>query len=78
VISVDTKKRELIGDFANKGQEYRPKKSPRLVCDHDFPVGKMVKVAPYGIYVMNDNTVFDTGEFAVASCLIHAKRPTCP
>jgi len=74
VISVDTKKKELVGNYANNGQEYRKKKNPRLVYDHDFPVGKMLKVAPYGIYVMNDNTAFvnlgqsrDTGEFAVES-----------
>jgi len=74
VISVDTKKKELIGNFANNGQEYRKKKDPRLTYDHDFPIGEMVKVAPYGIYVMNDNTAFvnlgtsrDTGEFAVES-----------
>lgn len=74
VISVDTKKKELVGNYANNGQEYRKKKNPRLVLDHDFPVGKMLKVAPYGIYVMNDNTAFvnlgqsrDTGEFAVES-----------
>jgi transposase len=74
VISVDTKKKELIGNFSNNGQEYRQKKSPRLTNDHDFPVGEMLKVAPYGIYVMNDNTAFvnlgtsrDTSEFAVES-----------
>jgi transposase len=74
VISVDTKKKELIGNFANKGREYRQRKASRLTCDHDFPVGEMLKVAPYGIYVMNDNTAFvnlgmsrDTGEFAVES-----------
>jgi transposase len=74
VISVDTKKKELTGNYANNGQEYRPKKKPRLTLDHDFPVGKMLKAAPYGIYVLNDNTAFvnlgisrDTGEFAVES-----------
>jgi transposase len=74
VISVDTKKKELIGNYANGGREYRQSKAPRLVYDHDFPVGEMLKVAPYGIYVMNDNTAFvnlgtsrDTGEFAVES-----------
>jgi hypothetical protein len=74
VISVDTKKKELIGNFANNGQEYRQKKDPRLTYDHDFPVAEMLKVAPYGIYVMNDNSAFvnlgtsrDTGEFAVES-----------
>jgi hypothetical protein len=74
VISVDTKKRELVGNYANNGVEYRLKKDPRLVFDHDFPVGKLLKVAPYGVYVLNDNSAFvnlgtssDTGEFAVES-----------
>jgi transposase len=74
VISVDTKKKELIGNYANNGQEYRQKKDPHLTYDHDYPVDEMLKVAPYGIYVMNDNTAFvnlgtssDTGEFAVES-----------
>ena len=74
VISVDTKKKELIGNYANKGLEYRLKKNPRLVFGHDFPKGELLKVAPYGVYVVNDNTAFvnlgrsgDTGEFAVQS-----------
>jgi len=74
VISVDTKKRELLGNYENNGREYRQEKNPRPVYDHDFPVDEMVKVAPYGIYVMNDNTAFvnlgcskDTSEFAVES-----------
>lgn len=74
VISVDTKKKELIGNFSNKGQEYRPQKDPRLTCDHDFPKGELLKVAPYGVYVLNDNTAFvnlgtshDTSEFAAES-----------
>ena len=74
VISVDTKKKELIGNYANNGQEYRPIKNPKLVYDHDFPEGELVKVAPYGVYVVNDNTAFvnlgtssDTSEFAVES-----------
>ena len=74
VISVDTKKKELVGNYANNGQEYRLKKSPRLVFDHDFPEGELLKVAPYGVYVVNDNSAFvnlgvskDTGEFAVES-----------
>ena len=72
VISVDTKKKELIGNYANKGKEYRPEKDPRLTYDHDFPGDKLIKVAPYGVYVLNDNTAFvnlgtshDTSEFAV-------------
>jgi len=74
VISVDTKKKELIGNYANKGSEYRLKKDPRLVFDHDFPKGDLLKVAPYGVYVVNDNSAFvnlgtscDTAEFAVES-----------
>jgi transposase len=74
VISVDTKKKEIIGNYANNGQEYRLRKDPRLVFDHDFPEGRLLKVAPYGVYVVNDNSAFvnlgnscDTGEFAVES-----------
>ena len=74
VISVDTKKKEIIGNYANNGQEYRPVKNPKLVYDHDFPKDELVKVAPYGVYVVNDNTAFvnlgtssDTSEFAVES-----------
>ena len=74
VISVDTKKKELIGNYANEGKEYRPLKDPRLTYDHDFPSDKLIKVAPYGVYVLNDNTAcvnlgtsHDTSEFAVES-----------
>ena len=74
VISVDTKKKENIGNFRTEGSEYRPSGNPRLVCDHDFFVQELGKVAPYGVYVLNDNTAFvnlgtsaDTGTFAVES-----------
>jgi hypothetical protein len=74
VISVDTKKKELIGNFKNNGQEYRKKGDARKVLDHDFPLEGLGKVSPYGIYSLNDNTGFvnlgsshDTAEFAVAS-----------
>ena len=74
VISVDTKKKENIGNFKNDGAEYRRKKDPRRVLDHDFPIPELGKVAPYGVYVLNDNTGFinlgvshDTSEFAVSS-----------
>jgi hypothetical protein len=74
VISVDTKKKENIGNFKNSGQEYRRGKDPRKVLDHDFPIEGLGKIAPYGIYVLNDNTAFvnvgtshDTSEFAVES-----------
>ena len=74
VISVDTKKKENIGNFKNNGQEYRQAKDPRFVLDHDFPIPELGKVCPYGVYVLNDNTAFvnlgtssDTSEFAVES-----------
>jgi transposase len=70
-ISVDTKKKELIGQFKNQGKEYRPLGNPREVKVHDF--GKK-KAAPYGIYDMGKNEGFvnigvssDTSEFAVFS-----------
>ena len=71
VISVDTKKKENVGNFKNAGSEYRPCKTPREVLDHDFPIPELGKVSPYGVYVLNDNTGFinlgishDTPEFA--------------
>ena len=71
VISIDTKKKENIGNFKNNGSEYRPKGEPRCVLDHDFPLPELGKVAPYGVYVLNNNTGFvnlgishDTPEFA--------------
>jgi len=74
VISVDTKKKENIGNFKNKGQEYRHKKDPRKVLDHDFPLEELGKISPYGVYNLNNNTGFvnvgtshDTSEFAVES-----------
>jgi hypothetical protein len=74
VISVDTKKKENIGNFANKGSEYRSKKDPRKVLDHDFPIEELGKIAPYGVYNLNNNIGFvnvgtshDTSEFAVES-----------
>jgi transposase len=76
VISVDTKKKELIGNFINDGAEYSKKKSPTKVLDHDFPIKELGKVAPYGIYDISRNEGFvnlgishDTSEFAVASIL---------
>ena len=74
VISVDTKKKENIGNFKQNGQEYRPENSPRLVLDHDFPIEELGKIAPYGVYNVNNNVGFvnvgtshDTSEFAVES-----------
>jgi transposase len=76
VISVDTKKKELIGNFKTGGAEYKPKKEPTKVLDHDFPIKELGKVAPYGIYDISRNEGFvnlgsshDTAEFAVESIL---------
>ena len=74
VISVDTKKKELIGNYKNNGSEYRHKKSPIKVNDHDFPDKEKGKASPYGIYDIGRNEGFvnvglsaDTGAFAVNS-----------
>ena len=74
VISVDTKKKEKIGNFKNDGKEYRNSKNPRKVLDHDFPIKELGKIAPYGVYNLNNNVGFvnvgtshDTSEFAVES-----------
>lgn len=74
VISVDTKKKEPVGDFKNAGQEWQPKGVPEEVRDHDFVDPALGKVAPYGIYDLTVNTGWvsvgidhDTAEFAVES-----------
>ena len=74
VISVDTKKKELIGNYKNNGAEYHPSKQPVKVNDHDFPDPEKGKAAPYGIYDIGRNEGFvnvglsaDTGAFAVNS-----------
>ena len=74
VISVDTKKKENIGNFKNNGVEYRKSKDPRKVLDHDFPIEELGKIALYGVYNLNHNIGFvnvgtshDTAEFAVES-----------
>lgn len=74
VVSLDAKKKELLGNFANNGTEYRLQKDPRLVADHDFLDRKLGQVQLYGVYSLNDNTAFinlgtdhDTAEFAVNS-----------
>jgi len=74
VISVDTKKKELIGNFRNGGTDYRPKGDPLRVNVHDFEDKKLGKVVPYGVYDVTANAGFvsvgitsDTAEFAVQS-----------
>jgi hypothetical protein len=74
VISVDTKKKELIGDFKNGGKEWRPEANPEKVQVHDFEYKELGKGIPYGVYDMSANqgwvsvgTDHDTAEFAVAT-----------
>lgn len=54
-ISVDTKKKELVGDFKNAGREYRPKGQPELVRVHDFIDKDLGKAIPYGVYDLSNN-----------------------
>jgi hypothetical protein len=74
VISVDTKKKELIGNYENKGRKWRPTKKPIKVNGHDFPNPSVPRAFPYGIYDVGMNSGFvnvgtdhDTAAFAVAS-----------
>lgn len=76
VISVDTKKKELLGNYANAGKQWLPAKKPVKVNGHDFPSPDIPRAYPYGIYDIAQNTGFvnvgtdhDTGTFAVASIL---------
>jgi hypothetical protein len=72
VISVDTKKKELVGDFKNNGQNWRPKGNPEEVRVHDFVIPELGRAAPYGIYDLAQNIGWvsvgvdhDTASFAV-------------
>jgi len=74
VISVDTKKKELVGQFKNGGREWQPKGEPEEVEIHDFATSESPKVIPYGIYDIGKNMGWvnvgcdhDTASFAVAS-----------
>lgn len=74
VISVDTKKKELVGNYKAAGREWEPAGSPRTVNVHDFADKQLGKVAPYGVYDIGANTGWvnvgtdaDTGQFAVES-----------
>ena len=74
VISVDTKKKELVGNYKNGGTDYRPKGTPERVNVHDFIDKEKGKAVPYGVYDVTANAGFvsvgitaDTAEFAVAS-----------
>lgn len=88
VLSIDCKKKELLGNFKTSGSEYRLKKNPRLSLDHDFELKELGHIAPYGVYDINENLAFinlgtscDTAEFAVNSILLWWERfgkPTYP
>jgi hypothetical protein len=74
VISVDTKKKELVGDFQNGGRELRPKREPEKVRVHDFLIPELGRATPYGVYDLARNTGWvsvgmdhDTAAFAVES-----------
>ena len=74
VISVDTKKKELVGNYAGGGAEWEPKGAPRRTNVHDFTDKELGKAVPYGVYDMTANTGWvnvgtdaDTGQFAVES-----------
>jgi len=74
VISVDTKKKELVGDFKNGGREWQPRGQPEEVRVHDFVIPELGRVSPYGVYDLAANAGWvsvgidhDTATFAVAS-----------
>ncbi|MFH0983299.1 MAG: ISAzo13 family transposase [Planctomycetota bacterium] len=74
VVSVDTKKKELVGEFKNAGQEWHPPGQPQTVKVHDFPDKKLGKAIPYGVYDLASNEGWvsvgidhDTAQFAAAS-----------
>lgn len=74
VISVDTKKKELLGNYDNAGKQWLPAKHPKKVNGHDFPHPDIPRAYPYGVYDLSRNSGFvnvgtdhDTGAFAVAS-----------
>jgi hypothetical protein len=74
VISVDAKKKELVGDFKNGGREWRPKGQPEEVRVHDFKIPELGRVTPYGVYDVAANAGWvsvgidhDTAAFAVAT-----------
>ena len=74
VISVDTKKKELVGDFKNQGRELRPQGDPEKVRVHDFVIPELGRAAPYGVYDVTQNAGWvsvgvdhDTAAFAAQS-----------
>ena len=85
MVSVDTKKKELVGPFRNGGRDWRPKGHPVAVNVHDFPDPGLGKAIPYGVYDMTANTGWvsvgitsDTAEFAVETIRRWWKRMGSP
>lgn len=76
VISVDTKKKELVGNYKNNGQEWRPKAAPEAVNMHDFIDPKLGRAVPYGVYDIADNKgwVSVGADHDTASFAVHAIR----
>ena len=90
MISVDTKKKELVGDFRNNGREYRPQERPEEARVQDFLIKELGRAAPYGVYDLAANAGWvsvgvnhDTAAFAVNSIrqwwrnLATPTRPGC-
>jgi hypothetical protein len=74
VISIDAKKKELVGKFSNAGKEYQPSGNPKQVNVYDFPSLALGRATPYGVYDISNNTGWvnvdiskDTAEFAVST-----------
>lgn len=88
VISVDTKKKELVGSYKNAGQTWRPKGDPQPVKVHDFPDKELGKAVPYGVYDIGQNLGWvnvgcdhDTASFAIESIRrwwVHMGKPLYP
>ena len=85
VVSVNTKKKELVGEFKNPGEEWQPKGEPEEVKVHDFPDKKLGKAIPYGVYDLAHNEGWvsvgidhDTARFAVASIGRWWREMGCP
>jgi len=81
VISVDTKKKELVGNYKNGGREWNPQGEPTETGVHDFPDKELGKIIPYGIYDVSDNSGWvsvgvdhDTSDFAIDSILAWWKQ----
>ena len=84
VISVDTKKKELVGNYSHRGQEWQPQGEPQKTLVHDFPDKELGKAIPYGIYDLGRNEGWvsvgidhDTAEFAIDSILAWWKYMGC-